>query len=445
MSSHALKIVCALAVVWVVTARLVAHDLPADVLVQTFVKPEDQRLRLVVRVPLAAMGDVDYPTRGPSGLVDLTRIDRALQDAATMWLVPGFQVYENGVPIGRPRVAAVRISLPSDRSFSSYTQALEHVSGPSLDPDIQLYWNQAMLDAVIEYDIRSDQSAFAIQPAVARLGVHVVTALRFLPPGGAVRAFEFAGDPGIIRLDPRWHHAAFSFVRRGFTHILDGTDHLLFLVCLVIPLRRFRALVPVVTAFAVAHSITLIASAFSVAPDALWFPPLIETLIALSIVYMALENMLARRFDHRWVVAFGFGLIHGFGFSFALRDSLQFAGSHLVTSLLSFNVGVEFGQLLVLLLLIPPLNLLFRYAVSERVATIVVSAVVAHSAWHWMIDRGRTLGQFTFQWPDLDAALGADLVGWMLLLAIAAGVLRVLRHYGRRAGLLATPDPDRRT
>src|SRR6185312_3979966 len=123
-------------------------------------------------------------------------------------------------------------------------------------------------------------SNFSIQPVPARLGLRVVTVLRFLPPGGAVRAFEFTGDPGLVRLDPRWHQAALRFVKAGFFHILDGTDHLLFLLCLVIPFRRFRPLVAVVTAFTVAHSCTLAASAYNLAPDALWFPPLIETLIA---------------------------------------------------------------------------------------------------------------------------------------------------------------------
>src|SRR6185503_14513719 len=150
-----------LTVCCVMAARLTAHDLPTDVLVQTFVKPEGRRLRLVIRVPLAAMGDVDYPTRGPSGLLDLTRTDRALQDAAAMWLQPGFTVYENGLPIGRARVSSVRISLPSDRSFASYAQAVEHVTGPPLPPNTDLYWNQAVLDAVLDYDIRSDQSAFS--------------------------------------------------------------------------------------------------------------------------------------------------------------------------------------------------------------------------------------------------------------------------------------------
>src|SRR5208283_3411662 len=89
----------------------------------------------------------------------------------------------------------------------------------------------------------------------------------------------------------------------------------------------------------------------------------------------------------RWIITFGFGLVHGFGFSFALRQTLQLAGSHMLASLLSFNVGVELGQLLVLALLIPALDLLFRYAVAERMGTIILSALVAHTAWHWMTER----------------------------------------------------------
>ena len=81
------------------------------------------------------------------------------------------------------------------------------------------------------------------------------------------------------------------------------------------------------------------ASAYNLGPDAGWFPPLVETLIAISIFYMALENIVSPGLRRRWLLAFGFGLVHGFGFSFALRDTMQLAGSHLLTSLLSFNVG----------------------------------------------------------------------------------------------------------
>jgi hypothetical protein len=292
--------------------------------------------------------------------------------------------------------------------------------------DTELFWNQGRLDAILDYPIRSDRSAFSIQPALARLGVRVRTALRFQPPGGALRAYEFVGDPGTIALDPGWLDAARSFVRRGFVHILEGADHLLFLLCLVVPVRRIRSLVPVVTAFAVGHSITLIASALDIAPSGLWFPPVIEALIAGSVFYMAIENVLAPRFDHRWIMAFGFGLVHGFGFAFALGESLQFAGAHLLTSLVAFNLGVELGQLAVLGLIVPPLGVLFRRAVSERVATIAVSAIVAHTAWHWMVDRVAVARQFSMAWPRLDAAFAAEAAGWLLVLVVAGGAFWLL-------------------
>ncbi len=322
---------------------------------------------------------------------------------------------------------ATQISLESDRSFADYDTALAHVTGPPLPPETTVVWNQVMLDVLFDYPIQSDRSEFSIHPGLARLGLRVVTVLRFLPPTGVVRAFEYDGDPGLVRLDPRWYQAALRFVNLGFFHILDGTDHLLFLFCLVIPFRRFGALIPIVTSFTVAHSITLIASAYNFAPDALWFPPLIETLIAMSIVYMALENIVGTSNVHRrWMITFGFGLVHGFGFSFVLRQTMQFAGSHMLTSLLSFNVGVELGQLLVLVLLIPVLELLFRYVVAERMGTIILSALVAHTGWHWMIDRGSQLSQFRFQWPVITAALLVTLMHWLMAIVFLAGLLWVV-------------------
>jgi len=408
-------------------APAAAHDVPADVTVQAFLRPEGPRLRLLLRVPMAALRDVPFPTRGP-GYLDLPRADVSLREGARLWLVDAVEVHEEDRALPPPRIAAVHVSLPTDPSFLGYDEALAHVTGPPLPGDTEVYWAQAMLDVLLEYEVRSEASRFAIRPAFDRLGLRVVTALRFLPPGGGVRAFELEGDPGLVRLDPRWHQAAFRFVTLGFRHILDGADHLLFLLCLVIPLRRLRSLVVVITAFTLAHSVTLAASAFGLAPDALWFPPLVETLIAASIVYTALENVVVPQPRGRWAIAFGFGLVHGFGFSFALRQTLQFAGSHLLTSLLSFNVGVELGQLLVLALLVPALDLLFR-RVPERTGAIVLSALVAHTGWHWMLDRWERLRAFRFTWPVLDAALLASATLWLMVGVFVAGAVWL----GRRA------------
>jgi hypothetical protein len=239
-----------------------------------------------------------------------------------------------------------------------------------------------------------------------------------------------------VLLDPRWHQATFRFVKLGFEHILEGIDHLLFLFCLLIPLRSFRALIPVVTSFTIAHSITLISSAFGMTPNAIWFPPLIETLIALSIVYMAFENIVGAKLEHRWMAAFGFGLVHGFGFSFLFSDTLQFAGGHLLSSLLAFNVGVELGQILVLILVIPLLNMLFRYFVQERVGSILLSALLAHSAWHWMLERGMTLNEFQLQMPIFDSIFFAGLMRLGMMLVIIALVLWGMYEVFRRFSLV---------
>jgi hypothetical protein len=408
-----------------------AHDIPASVRVFVFIKPVGRNLRVVIRAPLEAMRDVNFPLNGP-GYLDIARATPLLSDAARVWLAGDLHLYENDSPLGDGNIVATRVSLPSDRSFTSFDSAVAHATSAPLDTATQLMWKQAMLDVVLDYRIASDSSRFSIDPGLARLAVRTTTVLRFLPITGGERDFEYLGDPGSVHLDPRWSQAALGFVKLGFGHILSGLDHLLFVLCLVIPFRRIRPVVAIVTAFTVAHSITLLASAAGFAPDALWFPPLIEVLIAASIVYMALENIVGAKLERRWLVAFGFGLVHGFGFSFALRESLQFAGAHLATSLVSFNMGVELGQLVVLALAVPALNWCFSHAVQERMGTIILSAFVAHTAWHWMLDRGAVLASYHVELPEFTPALAASVVrGLMFLLVIGAAAWGVFERYGR--------------
>ena len=398
-----------------------AHEVPARVAVVAFIRPEGQRLQLIARVPLEAMRDIVFPLRGTSYL-DIEKVGPLLHDPVRVWIADYIELYEEGTRLVDPTIAATRISLPSDRSFESFESALSHVRGQTLPATTELPWNQATLDVLLEYPIESATSRFSLRPGLAHLGVRTTTVLRFIPPDGGERVYQYSGDPGLVRLDPRWHQAAFQFVKLGFLHILDGIDHLLFVLCLVIPIRRFRPLVAVVTAFTVAHSITLAAAVLGLAPDGLWFPPLVETLIALSIVYMAFENIVGPRIERRWLIAFGFGLIHGFGFSFVLSESLQFAGSHLITSLLAFNIGVELGQLFVLAIAVPALVLLYRHVVSVRMGTVLLSALVAHTAWHWMLERGAALRAYDLRWPTMDAAFAIDAMRWAMLLLVAVGV-----------------------
>ena len=414
-----------------------AHEIPNRVTVQLFVRAEAGRVRVLARVPLEALRDVDFPQRG-AGFLDLARARATLREPVQLWIAGSLTLLEDGRNVGEPRIVATRIALPSDRAFASYESALASVTGAPLDTLVELPWQQAMVDVLLDYPARSPQSAFTLDSRLARLGLQTTTVLRFITPEGVERAYQFRGDPGPLPLDPRWHQAALRFVGLGVEHILGGIDHLLFVLCLVIPFRRFRPLVLIVTAFTVAHSITLVSAALGIVPDALWFPPLVETIIAASIVYRALENIFGAQVRRRWAVAFGFGLVHGFGFSFALADSLQFAGAHLVTSLLAFNLGVEIGQVLVLAVAVPALSWLLG-RVPERLGIIVLSAFIAHTAWHWTTERGASLAEYSFAPPELDAAFAAGVMRAGIVMLIAAAAAWALSELRKRAAEPGVP------
>ncbi len=418
-----------------ISSLIQAHDIPSRVTVYAFVKPEGNELTVLLRVPMEALGEVSFPLRGP-GFLQFSEAQFALDDAARIYITESLNFYENGEELIEKQLERTRVSLPSNRSFTSYDVALDNITSPPLDDSTDLFWRQGVLDVLVTYSIQSEGSDFSVNPELGTLSDQTTTVLRFLVPNGAERVFNYLGNPGVVELDPRWHQAALRFIEMGFEHILEGIDHLLFLFCLVIPLRSVRALIPVVTSFTIAHSITLIGSSFGVAPSALWFPPLIETLIALSIVYMAFENIVGAKLEHRWIVTFGFGLVHGFGFSFLFSETLQFAGGHLFSSLLAFNVGVELGQLFVLILVIPVLNLLFRYFVNERIGTILLSALLAHSAWHWMLERGTTLSLYQIQMPVFDSLFWAALMRWGMMFIIIAVALWAMYELFRKFSLI---------
>ena len=417
------------AVALVLGSAVSAHDVPDDVTVQAFVRPGDGRLSVAVRVPLVAMRDVDVRPRA-DGFVDLATIEPTLRHAATVWLLQSIEVLQDGQPLAGGSLAGVRLSLPSDRAFTSFETARSQITGAPLDPAMQVTWEQGALDALLEYPLPRTDGRFAWRADMRRLGQRVTTVLRLVTPDGGVRAFEWHGDPGLVELDPRWHQAALSFLQSGIGHVFTGPDHLLFLLCIAIPLRRIRTLVLVVTSFTLAHATTLIAAAYGFAPRAGWFPPLVETLIAGSIVWMALENIfdavagrdaesgtgLALR--RRWAVTTLFGLVHGFGFSFALGERLQFAGTHLLTSLLAFNTGVEIAQLAVIVAAASAVTVAFRRLHSPRVAAIVLSAIAAHTGWDWLLERGAVLWQFP--WPVPSPADIMALAIWLALAGVAA-------------------------
>jgi hydrogenase/urease accessory protein HupE len=228
--------------------------------------------------------------------------------------------------------------------------------------------------------------------------------LEVLPPGHTHLAKIALGDGGIsqrvAQLDDPWLEAERStsfarsanrFLLLGIEHIFTGYDHIAFLLGLLLLGGTFRELVKVVTAFTAAHSITLALATL----DVVRLPPrVVEPLIAASIVYVAIENLWALRsaaaraqaVRHRWVLTFAFGLVHGFGFAGVLA-ALHLPRSGIAAALVTFNVGVEIGQICIVAVALPLLARLRRARGFDPAGVRAVSACVGVLGLLWLVQR----------------------------------------------------------
>jgi hydrogenase/urease accessory protein HupE len=196
-----------------------------------------------------------------------------------------------------------------------------------------------------------------------------------------------------ILLQPGWRSEAAKdrasvpgFLTLGLKHILTGYDHLLFLLALLVVTRHFVSSLKIITCFTLAHSITLAMATFNVVV----FPSrLVEPLIAASIIYVGVENLVRHgQPSGRWLLTFGFGLVHGLGFASVLREmGLGESAGGVLVPLFSFNLGVELGQLLVAALVLALLRKLRNKPLfAARVAT-ACSAAVAGLGGYWLFER----------------------------------------------------------
>jgi hypothetical protein len=281
-----------------------AHEFTLDVVMNAFAKVDANEAHLVIRAPLYLFKAAKFPVRGTE--VDVEHANAAL-DRALAGLQKGLTLTEDGRPL-TARSANARLALPSDRSFDDYERAARHVAMP-VEGDTRIVVDQGYVDAHIVYPIRSPNAVFALRSTIApELGDYLKLTVRYLPAQGKTRALVIRSGAGAVDLNPTRWAAASGFIGLGIAHIGTGFDHLLFLLfllCLIIPLHGVRQLVTIVTAFTLAHTFTLLGSAFGLAPQGAWFSPFVETLIALWIVYTALENVVAVSLPRRVLLSDG--------------------------------------------------------------------------------------------------------------------------------------------
>jgi hypothetical protein len=363
-------------------------DLPAEIALKGFAKIENGRIRLVIRTPLLLLASFSLPKRGP-GYLDLARIDDALARAAD---ATGRQIAfsEDDVQLV-PTVRASRISLLSDRSFSSYAAALAHVEGPALPVETDLFWNQGFFDTELEYPVRSAGSAFSVRVNIApELGRRVKLWLGFLPADGEIRIFELPGGSDWVPLEPRWHHVAWRFVKSGFVDTF-AIERLVFLLCLIAPFRRFDSLLAVVMVMTGLQALTLTAFAEGAVVDARWLPPLFDTCVGVAVVLLAIGNLATPNLRRRWFIGAVIGALGGFGLGRMLAGMSQFAGTHTIVSAVSFNAGVALGEVVSLALMLVIVQKMMARMFGLPLTVVILSAVLGHLGWHWMIDGSHEL------------------------------------------------------
>ncbi|TMH00142.1 MAG: hypothetical protein E6H71_00930 [Betaproteobacteria bacterium] len=375
-------------------ARVFANgaDLPSEIVLQGFLKPDGGRVRLLVRVPLGLLERFGLPKRGP-GYLDLARIDERLNEAAQA-IGRQIAISDNGAPL-IPMVRATRISVLSDRSFGSYDTARGSLEGPHLPVDTDLFWNQGFFDAELEYPLHSADAHLSIRADVApELERRVKLRLTFLPANAPPRTYEIAGVDESIPVDPTAFEAAWLLFKGGFFDSF-ALDRLAFLVCLIAPFRNLRSLLAVVVIMAGLQALTLTATGARWFVETPWLGPLADTSLAAAVLLLAIGNLSAPSLRRRWFVAALIAALSGFGTGLLFVDRWQFAGAHAVVAAVSYNAGIVVGAVVILIASLIALRVLFAWVLGAPLGVIVLSALLGLVAWQWLFDGAHRLQHAT--------------------------------------------------
>jgi hypothetical protein len=410
-----------------------AHGDVHDIAAPAFFKVERSEAHLVIRLPLAVFSEFHrFPVNGRE--IDLANagpaISRTLADVSR-----DIGLSENGNNLVASS-AIGRLTLPSDRSFESYDEAVELAAQP-IDTGTAIYVDQGSFDAHLTYAIASPNSRFAIRTALSReLGDHLELVIRYMPVDDEPRSLVITSRSGTVSLNPTVYDAAAAFLVLGFEYIVRDVDYLLLILVLLVPVSGRRQIVLAVGTFTLAHSVALLGSAYGSAPakasDAVFSTLFIEAAMAAAIVWVALGNIIGFDRRGRALATCLAGLVYGVQFSSGLGDELQFAGRHPLVSLLSFNLGIEIGQLAVIAIMLPALLFALRYVFVGRVGMIVLCAIVADIAGHWLLDRGAML--WRVPWPGFAAALSSRALWAAVLLGCLGGAGIAVQRFSSPRG-----------
>jgi len=329
--------------------------------------------------------DIDQLRQSTDGLATLARqgIDISIDGEKVKATVGLIKIYRNGTQPDFATLDDVRRAFQAKQPFDEFEQGV-YVGDTTVDVLLQ-YTTEG---AVYQYALSSN-----LNPGLPDQDETANLVLDYSPSGVQVfRARGLLNEPIVVSRSVV--DAVVTFIKEGVVHILEGLDHVLFVICLVLGAMHLKPLLWRVTGFTIGHSVTLSLGFFGFVPAAAWFVPAVETGIALSIIYVAVVAVVPRlqQTKGEWTVVGVTGLIgllHGLGFSFVLQNILQVTSPNIWQSLVAFNVGVELGQVLIVICAWFAFYLIGRLgAIAAIINRYLVASACACIALYWVIERG---------------------------------------------------------
>jgi hypothetical protein len=327
-------------------------------------------------------------------------------DGLALLAMQGINLTVDG-KIVNPEVERVNLyQLGTQPDFATLDEARKSFQGGQVFDAFEqdVYVGDTTIDVLLRYTTQSAVYKYAISsnldPGLPDQDETANLVLDYSP--GGIQVFRARGllhEPVVVTRSA--FDAVMTFIKEGVKHILEGLDHVLFVICLVLGAMHFGPLLWRVTGFTIGHSITLSLGFFGFVPTGAWFVPAVETGIALSIIYVAIVAIvpdLKPSFNQKkneWIVVGVTGLIgllHGLGFSFVLQHILQVTSPNIWQSLLAFNLGVEIGQVLIVIASVSVFYLISLLgARATKINRFIVAGVCASIASYWVIERGNNI------------------------------------------------------
>lgn len=428
-----LAIVVCMALFYTPFAHTAERQIPTAVNIRAYAAEQGGQLDVLVRMPLGAVKNVQFPVREDTEILDLAQLQTMLAGLAEHWVASNFEFRDRGLVLARPTIAGTRLSIISDLSFDSYSGAQQRFATPDLATTEEVLWQQVWLDVHLRYPLEAQAHVLELEPHVAQLGVTVTTQLTIVADGGE-RALTFEGDPGEIFLFPRWRDTAMQFIGNGVRAVIGAADVAIFLFCLALPFRRFRDVLPATTAFVAAALVSLVALRSGFVALDLWWRTVFDVLAALILLLVAAANVVNRVTPRRRALfALIAGLILGVAIALRLDAVMQYAGDNTTVATITYAIGWAFTVFAFIAVSIPVVKFLFSFGRAETLERIIIAALAADTAWGWLVERGALLQRIPLS-SRVDEAMTASILYGLLALALLAGVLWLVDRWLKSLG-----------